>query len=79
MSSVTTTGAGRCHTGRPRVVIVGAGAAGTLVALHLARTAGQRSTALDVVLLDPADRWGRGVSFGTADDQHLLNVPASGA
>jgi uncharacterized NAD(P)/FAD-binding protein YdhS len=31
-----------------------------------------------VVLLDPADRWGRGVSFGTVDDQHLLNVPASG-
>jgi len=60
------------------VVIVGAGAAGTLVALHLARAATRRSTRLDVVLLDPADRWGRGVSFGTFDDQHLLNVPASG-
>ncbi|MDX6300285.1 MAG: hypothetical protein QOF53_1499 [Nocardioidaceae bacterium] len=63
---------------RPCVVIVGAGAAGTLVALHLARTAGRRSTGLDLVLVDPADRSGRGVAFGTVEDQHLLNVPASG-
>ncbi|MGH1562139.1 FAD/NAD(P)-binding protein [Mumia sp. DW29H23] len=63
---------------RPTIAIVGAGAAGTLVALHLARTAGRRSTGIDVVLLDPADRWGRGPSFGTLDDQHLLNVPAAG-
>lgn len=63
---------------RPSVVVVGAGAAGALVALHLTRTAALRSTAVDVTLLDPADRWGRGVSFGTADDQHLLNVPAAG-
>ncbi|WP_370618355.1 FAD/NAD(P)-binding protein [Mumia qirimensis] len=63
---------------RPSIVIVGAGAAGTLVALHLARTAGRRSTGIDVVLVDPADRWGRGTSFGTLDDQHLLNVPAAG-
>ncbi|WP_167007300.1 FAD/NAD(P)-binding protein [Mumia sp. ZJ430] len=63
---------------RPTVVIVGAGASGTLVALHLARTAGGRSTGVDVVLVDPADRWGRGPSFGTLDDQHLLNVPAAG-
>ncbi len=63
---------------RPTVVIVGAGASGALVALHLARTAGRRSTGIDVVLVDPADRWGRGPSFGTLDDQHLLNVPAAG-
>jgi uncharacterized NAD(P)/FAD-binding protein YdhS len=48
------------------------------VALHLARTAGRRSTGVDVVLVDPADRSGQGVAFGTADEQHLLNVPASG-
>ncbi|MBW9215570.1 FAD/NAD(P)-binding protein [Mumia sp. zg.B53] len=63
---------------RPTVAIIGAGAAGTLVALHLVRTAGRRSTGVDVILLDPADRWGRGPSFGTLDDQHLLNVPAAG-
>lgn len=78
MSRAAATRAEQSHIGRARVVIVGAGAAGTLVALHLARAAALRSTGLDVVLLDPADRWGRGVSFGTVDDQHLLNVPASG-
>jgi uncharacterized NAD(P)/FAD-binding protein YdhS len=66
------------HKTRPTVVVVGAGAAGTLVAIQLARTAGRRSTGLDVVLVDPADRWARGVSYGTVDDQHLLNVPAAG-
>ena len=45
---------------RPTVAIVGAGASGTLAAIQLLRTAGRRSTALEVVLLDPADRWGRG-------------------
>lgn len=63
---------------RPVVAVVGAGAGGTLTALHLVRQAGRRSTALDVVLLDPTDRWGRGVAFGTPEDDHLLNVPASG-
>ncbi len=63
---------------RPTVLVVGGGAAGTLVALHLARTAGRRATAVDVVLVDPADLLGRGTAFGTPDDEHLLNVPASG-
>ncbi len=63
---------------RPTVVVVGAGASGTLTALHLLRTAGRRSTGVDVVLLDPAPRWARGVAFGTPDEEHLLNVPASG-
>lgn len=65
-------------TRRPRIVIVGAGAAGTLAALHLVREASRRSTAVEVVLLDPDERTGRGTAFGTTDDQHLLNVPASG-
>ncbi|MFT4009461.1 MAG: FAD/NAD(P)-binding protein [Nocardioidaceae bacterium] len=62
----------------PAVVIAGAGAAGTLVAIHLARAATRRATPLEVVLVDPADRPGRGPSFGTTDEQHLLNVPAGG-
>ena len=36
---------------RPTVVIVGAGASGTLAALHLVRTARLRSIALDILLL----------------------------
>ena len=63
---------------RPRILIVGGGAAGTLVALHLARTAGRRSTGCDLVVVDPGDLLGRGVAFGTSDPGHLLNVPASG-
>lgn len=63
---------------RRRVVVVGAGAAGTLTAIQLLRTAVTRSAALEVALVDPAVRWARGAAFGTSDPQHLLNVPACG-
>lgn len=70
--------AGTARAGRPRVVVVGAGAAGTLTAIHLLRTATRRATGLEIVFVDPADRWGRGVAFGTPDETHLLNVPSAG-
>ena len=57
------------------IVIVGGGAAGTLVALHLAREA-RRATAVTVI--EPRDQLGEGVAFGTIDTTHLLNVPAGG-
>ncbi|MGY2875749.1 putative NAD(P)/FAD-binding protein YdhS [Marmoricola sp. URHA0025 HA25] len=63
---------------RPHVVIIGAGASGTLAAIHLVRESGRRAVGVDITLLDPADHWGRGTAFGTVDDQHLLNVPAAG-
>lgn len=63
---------------RPTIAIVGAGASGTLAAIQLLRAASRRMSGIDVVLLDPADNVGRGVAFGTTDDRHLLNVPASG-
>src|SRR5215212_2365519 len=62
----------------PRVVVIGAGASGALTALHLARVARRRGTALDVVLIDPVLHRARGTAFGTTDAQHLLNVPAGG-
>jgi uncharacterized NAD(P)/FAD-binding protein YdhS len=62
----------------PRIVVIGAGAAGTLSALHLGRTARRRGTPLDVVLVDPGPTPGRGTAYGTVDPQHLLNVPAQG-
>lgn len=62
----------------PVVLVVGGGASGTLAALHLARTAGRRSTRLDLVVIDPLPRIGAGTAFGTADPDHLLNVPAAG-
>jgi uncharacterized NAD(P)/FAD-binding protein YdhS len=61
-----------------RVVVIGAGASGSLTALHLARTARRRGTALDVVLVDPSLHRARGTAFGTTDPQHLLNVAAGG-
>jgi uncharacterized NAD(P)/FAD-binding protein YdhS len=57
-------------TGPLRVVVVGGGASGTLQALHLAR-AGARAT-----LVERGPRPGRGVAYGTARPEHLLNVPA---
>ena len=62
----------------PRVVVIGAGAAGSLTALHLARVARRRGSALDVVLVDSALHRSRGTAFGTTDPQHLLNVAAGG-
>jgi uncharacterized NAD(P)/FAD-binding protein YdhS len=58
--------------GRERVIaVVGAGASGTLAAVHLLRAGRAR-----VVLIDPA-RPGLGVAYSTDDERHLLNVPAA--
>ncbi|HEY3740046.1 MAG TPA: FAD/NAD(P)-binding protein, partial [Bryobacteraceae bacterium] len=54
-----------------RVVIVGAGCSGSLVATHLLRQA--HSVHLDIVDLRAS---GRGLAYSTAWDQHLLNVRA---
>ena len=69
---------GACPT--VRVAVVGGGAAGTLAAIHLAAAhgAGPHRHRLDLVLVDPAERLGRGVAYSTTDDRHLLNVPAAG-
>ena len=70
---------GECPTPR-RVAVVGAGAAGTLTAIHLAAgcTGGRRGESMEILLVDPAERAGRGVAYSTTDDRHLLNVPAKG-
>ncbi|MFM7047706.1 MAG: FAD/NAD(P)-binding protein [Actinomycetota bacterium] len=57
------------------IIIVGGGAAGTLTAIHLARDA---HTATNVTVIEPRSQLGEGVAYGTADESHLLNVPASG-
>ena len=62
------------------VAVVGAGAAGTLTALHLLRVlrapaGARRQQAPVVALIDPAST-GQGVAYGTTDQRHLLNVPA---
>lgn len=64
---------------RPRrrtVAVVGAGAAGTLTAARLAREAGTRGSALDLLLVDPSPQTGRGVAYSAEHPAHRLNVPA---
>ncbi|NBD07390.1 FAD/NAD(P)-binding protein [Corallococcus silvisoli] len=55
------------------VIIIGAGASGTLLAACLLR--GARSP-LRVALVEKAERVGRGVAYSTTSARHLLNVPA---
>ena len=62
----------------PRVVVAGAGAAGSLTALHLARTAGRRGTPLEVVLLDPAPYPARGTAFDSVQVEEFLTTALKG-
>lgn len=60
------------------LVSVGAGAAATLTALHLARAiAADPHRRARVTFVDPQPQ-ATGAAFGTTDPDHLLNVPASG-
>jgi uncharacterized NAD(P)/FAD-binding protein YdhS len=56
-----------------RVLIVGGGASGILVAINLSRLARVETS---IVIADPKTFLGQGVAYGTADPAHLLNVPA---
>jgi uncharacterized NAD(P)/FAD-binding protein YdhS len=73
------TGSGDRRPGSPVVAaVVGAGAAGTLTAIHLVDRAVRADRALDLILVDPRPEPGRGVAYATTDRRHLLNVPAGG-
>ena len=58
---------------RDTVAIVGGGAAGTLVAIHLLRS----RAPVRVVMIERAERVARGVAYGTGFPAHLLNVVAA--
>jgi len=58
-----------------RLIIIGGGAGGVLVALHMVRASRQPTT---LTIIEPQQRLGEGVAFSTQDDTHLLNVPAGG-
>ncbi|WP_219923862.1 FAD/NAD(P)-binding protein [Nocardioides campestrisoli] len=60
-----------------RIAIVGAGAAGTLVALNVVRRS-EPGTTLALTFVDPAEDLVVGAAFSTTDPRHLLNVPAAG-
>ena len=53
-----------------RAAVIGAGASGTLQALHLKRAGAE------VTLIDRGPAPGRGVAYSTRRPEHLLNVPA---
>jgi len=55
-----------------KVLVVGGGASGVLVAVNLLR-GGQ---GLAVTIAEPDTTLGRGVAYSTTDPDHLLNVPA---
>jgi uncharacterized NAD(P)/FAD-binding protein YdhS len=56
------------------VAIIGAGYSGTALALNLLEKAGP---AIRIILLERADAFGLGQAYGTANPDHLLNVPAA--
>ncbi|ARF58378.1 FAD/NAD(P)-binding protein [Streptomyces gilvosporeus] len=58
------------------VVVVGAGASGTLAAARLLDAAADAGLRTVVDLVDPAPTTGRGLAYATPDPRHLLNVPA---
>lgn len=56
------------------IAIIGGGASGTLLLLQLLR---QTTKPLRIAIFDRTNRFARGVAYGTADAQHLLNVRCS--
>lgn len=58
-----------------RLIIIGGGAGGVLVALHVMRNSREPTT---LTIIEPQQRLGEGVAYSTQDDTHLLNVPAGG-
>jgi len=56
-----------------RVLIVGAGASGTLTAIHLLRA----GVPVELTLLDRRAAFGRGLAYGTEAREHVLNVPVA--
>jgi uncharacterized NAD(P)/FAD-binding protein YdhS len=55
------------------LAIVGGGAAGVLVALNALRSA---TSAVQIVLFEPASTLAQGIAYATPWPEHLLNVPA---
>jgi uncharacterized NAD(P)/FAD-binding protein YdhS len=58
----------------PRVVVIGGGASGTAVAVHLLR---QAISPLRLTLIEPQSRLGLGVAYSTVFRSHVLNVRAA--
>lgn len=59
----------------PRIVIIGGGFSGTLTAVQLVRKSSQP---LNITILETREEVGRGLAYSTPNEDHLLNVRASG-
>lgn len=59
---------------RKRILIIGGGASGTLLAIELIR---RIKSPLDLDIAEPRLSLGQGVAYATLDKRHLLNVVAS--
>jgi uncharacterized NAD(P)/FAD-binding protein YdhS len=57
-----------------RVIVVGGGASGTILAAHLLRLPGQP---LGVTIVEERPDIGRGVAYGTTETDHILNTRAA--
>src|SRR6202021_1619762 len=57
-----------------RIVIVGGGASGALMAAHLLR---ERPANLSVTIVETRAELGRGLAYSTGNPSHLLNVRAA--
>ena len=55
-----------------RIAIIGGGASGALMALHLARALPFGGA--EITVIEPAEEVGRGLAYSTDDPEHLLNV-----
>jgi uncharacterized NAD(P)/FAD-binding protein YdhS len=58
-----------------KFTIIGGGATGTLLAVNLIKNVANKS--IEINLVDKREKLGRGVAYSTAQDFHLLNVPAN--
>ena len=67
-------GSGSGVSNRTRILIVGGGASGVLLACHLLRNGGEK---IAVTLIERNPTIGRGIAYGTANPAHLLNVRAA--
>lgn len=56
-----------------RLVIVGGGYTGAVLAMNAARIG---TEPLDITMVEPAAEPGRGIAYGTQDPSHRINVPS---